>query len=102
MRIVSRIIGMAYLGHFRAKNKLTYADIGQPGHIPMKDGHQQTFQKDRHKIEFNICSPLVPNPISKLVATVHKSIASLGQQLKTHKLLLGLHLALKTRALLSG
>jgi hypothetical protein len=82
---------------------------------------QQTFQKDRHvqaqehrpelfwvdaedllKIEFNVCSPLVPNPISKLVATVHKSCTSLGQQLKTHKLHLGLHLVLKSWAILGG
>jgi hypothetical protein len=58
----------------------------------MKDGPQQTFQKDRHvlaqehrpelfwvdeedllDIEFTFCGPLVPNLISKLVVTICKS-----------------------------
>ncbi len=55
----------------------------------MKDGPQQTFQKDRQgqgqdhrpelfwvnkedllEIEFNVCGRLVPNTIGKLVATI--------------------------------
>jgi hypothetical protein len=68
-------------------------NIGQPRKIPMKDGPQQTFQKDRQvqaqehrpelfwvdeedllEIKFNVCSgPLVPNTIGKLAVTICKS-----------------------------
>ena len=53
-------------------------------------------EKDLLKIEFIHPGPLVPKPISKLVATIQKSYTSVGQQLKIHKLHLGLHLVLKS------
>jgi hypothetical protein len=61
-------------------------------------------EEDLLEIEFNICGPLVPNPISKQVgATLRKSFyTSLGQQLKTHKPLLGLQIVLKSQAILGG
>jgi hypothetical protein len=58
--------------------------------------------EDLLEIEFNVCNPLVPNPVSKLVAAIHKSLTSFRQQLKTHKLHLGIHLVLKARAILGG
>jgi hypothetical protein len=59
-------------------------------------------EEDLLEIECMHPGPLVQNPIDKLAVTVHKSQTSLGQQLKTHKLHLGLHLVLKTRAILGG
>jgi hypothetical protein len=64
-------------------------------------------EEDLLGIEFILSGPLVPNPIGKLFATVSIALSSLGKVLKTDELHLGwftpgLHLVLKTQAILGG
>jgi hypothetical protein len=61
-------------------------------------------ENDLLEIKFIVHAPLIPIHlvISKIVATVHKPIASLGQQQNTQELHLTLNLVFKTQAMLGG
>jgi hypothetical protein len=51
-------------------------NLSKDRHMQAQEHRPELFwvdEEDFLEIEFNVCGPLVPNPISKLVSTVCKS-----------------------------